>query len=81
MSLKNKFRVNPMETFFAKWKKTRILTYFGLIQGKKGTKNIAPGTYILHNSKSSSNEFEKQISYESSTNFLQNRQKPEFWPI
>ena len=46
---------------------------------------MAPGEYILNNSKSSPNEFEKQVSCESIGNFLQNRRKPDsftyFCPI
>ena len=41
---------------------------------------LGPGYHILHTSKSSSNELDKNVSCESSGNFLQNRRKDDFWP-
>ena len=71
-----------MEPLFCKIDKNQICIYYGLIQGKKGPKNMVLGAFILQTSKSSSNELKKkQVSCESSGNTVQNRWKPAFWPI
>ena len=80
VSFKNWFHMNPVETF-CKIEEKVTLNLFWPYSGWKGTQNMAPlGTNVIHTTQSSSSELKKQVSFESSRNLLQNRQKTSFGP-
>ena len=76
-SIRNKFHVNPVETFYM-IDENLPLIYFGPIRGPKEPKIWPLTAHILQASTSSSSERENQVSWESSGSLLQNGWKTYF---
>ena len=74
--------MNPVETFYKiEERVTLSLNLFCPYSGLKRTQNMAPlWANVIHTTQSSSSELKKQVSFESSRNILQNRQKAGFGP-